>query len=186
MKPSLTASPILFLLFSKLEDGTGKTGTFDAVVKLMFSVTNSLLIIQHHDPLLGTKYPPTHENLGSKGVQRRWRTRVGLGPHGGVHRLQVLHCDHEPFTAMGEAGRMSQSKLEVSTGKGGCRDTGSLALLLHSCPPLRYCLWVTHRHNYGCHSSVEYPGGSQNISFHQTCGLHRSLCVTAGLGFPHS
>lgn len=102
MKSSPTAFPILSLLFSKLGDGTGKAGTSDAVVKL--SVTNSLLILQHQDPLLGIQCPPTHGKLGSKGVQRRWRTRVGLGPHGGVQRPQVLHCDHEPFTAVWRVG----------------------------------------------------------------------------------
>lgn len=68
---------------------------------LQFSITNFLLILQPHEPLLEIQCPSTYEYLGSKGVQRRWRTRVGLGPHGGVHRPQVLHSDHEPFTAMG-------------------------------------------------------------------------------------
>lgn len=43
-------------------------------------------------------------------MQRRWRTRVGFGSHGGVHRLQVLHCDHEPLTAMGGGSKVLHSQ----------------------------------------------------------------------------
>lgn len=108
--PNCSSSSFLSLLFSKLGDGTGKAGTFDPGVKLQFNVTNSLLILQHHEPLLETQCPSTHGYLGSKGVQRRWRTRVALGLHGGVHRLQVLHCDHEPFTAIGGGNTVSHSQ----------------------------------------------------------------------------
>lgn len=108
--PSHFFSSFLSLLFSKLGDVTGKASTFDPGVKLQFNVTSSLLILQDHDPLLETQCPSTHEYLGSKGVQRRWRTRVGLGPHGGVHRPQVLHCDHEPFTAIGGGSRVSHKQ----------------------------------------------------------------------------
>lgn len=73
VKSSLIASPLSFvsLLFSKVGDGTGKVGTFDPGAKLQFSITNSPHILQHHDPLLETQCSPTHEYLGSKGVQSR-------------------------------------------------------------------------------------------------------------------
>lgn len=78
MKSSLIASPILFLLFSKWEDGTGETGTFDAVVKLMFSVTNSLLVIQHHDPP-PRKMSPNSRELGEQRCAETLADTGGVG-----------------------------------------------------------------------------------------------------------
>ena len=59
-------------------------------------------------------FPLTHENLGSVALQRRWRVRMGLGPHGGMHSPQVLHSDQEPFPAM--RGGVPESELEVLVG----------------------------------------------------------------------
>lgn len=97
-------------------------GTFDAVVKLMFSVTNSLLIIQYHDPRPRNKVPQLTRTWGAEACR-------DAGGHGWVWVHMVVCTDSRYSTVTMNlslqwgGGRMSQAKLEVSTGKGGCRET---------------------------------------------------------------
>lgn len=61
-------------------------GTFDAVVKLMFSVTNSLLIIQHHDPRPRNNVPQLTRTWGAEACR-------DAGGHGWVWAHMVVCTD---------------------------------------------------------------------------------------------
>lgn len=66
---------------------------------------------------------------------------MGLGPHGGLHSPQVLHSDHEPFTAMrGGVYRVRISGLAVVREAIGIQGS-------HQSPKPPASSWAAHPHS---------------------------------------